>query len=122
MKKTVLTLAAFAVLTFGTDAGAQVLGCEAPAKTEPEIPTCGNVDPDAVAVTEAPESPLRLRVVKYAAVAVRHKLSGLASYYSRSLDGTLTATGEIFRNRRFTAAHLTLPLGSWVEVTSRATG
>ena len=33
---------------------------------------------------------------------VEHKVAGLASYYSTSLDGTLTATGEIFRNRRFT--------------------
>jgi len=42
-------------------------------------------------------------VLKYAAAALRHKVAGLASYYSTSLDGTLTATGEIFRNRHFTA-------------------
>lgn len=47
---------------------------------------------------------------------------GLASYYSTSLDGTLTANGEIYRNRRISAAHLTVPLGSWVEVRSKATG
>lgn len=73
-----------------------------------------------------PEEPerglLQGRLLKYTAMSLRHKLSGLASYYSRSLDGTLTATGEIFRNKRFTAAHLTLPLGTWIEVTSRATG
>ncbi|HEY3054936.1 MAG TPA: septal ring lytic transglycosylase RlpA family protein [Thermoanaerobaculia bacterium] len=49
------------------------------------------------------------------------RVDPIASYYSTSLDGTLTATGEIFRNRRFTAAHLTLPLGSWIEVRARAT-
>lgn len=59
---------------------------------------------------------------RYAAIETKHRLCGLASYYSTSLDGTLTATGEIFRNRQFTAAHLTLPLGSWVDVRSRATG
>jgi peptidoglycan lytic transglycosylase len=51
-----------------------------------------------------------------------HRLSGLATWYSSSLDGALTANGETYRNRRYTAAHLTLPFGCWVEVTARATG
>lgn len=58
----------------------------------------------------------------YAEVAARHRLTGLASYYSSFFDGRETANGEIFRNRKMTAAHLTLPMGTWVEVTSRATG
>jgi rare lipoprotein A len=62
------------------------------------------------------------RVFRYAAEARKHRMIGLASYYSTSLDGTLTANGEIYRNRRISAAHLTLPLGSWVEVRSKATG
>jgi rare lipoprotein A len=66
--------------------------------------------------------PLKLRALKYAAVAVKHRLAGLASYYSTSLDGTLTANGERYHNQKMSAAHLTLPLGSWVEVTARATG
>src|SRR5207247_9740491 len=79
-------------------------------------------------VTPAPESleskpdPLQTRLLRYASLAARYRLSGLASYYSTSLDGTLTANGEIYRNRRLSAAHLTLPLGSWVEVRSQATG
>lgn len=66
--------------------------------------------------------PLHLRLMRYAQVAVQHRMSGLASYYSTSLDGSLTSTGEIFRNRKLTAAHLTLPLGTWVELKARATG
>ena len=66
--------------------------------------------------------PLAQRLLKYASLAVRHRLTGLASYYSDFFDGRKTANGEIYRNRRFSAAHLTLPLGSWVEVTARATG
>ena len=46
----------------------------------------------------------------------------LASEYQTPVDGRKTANGEIYRNRKFSAAHLTLPLGSWVEVTARATG
>src|SRR2546423_11010470 len=69
-----------------------------------------------------PPDPFNLRVLQYAAVALQHRLAGLASYYSASLDGTLTANGERYRQHRMTAAHLTLPLGTWVELTSRATG
>jgi rare lipoprotein A len=81
---------------------------------------CG--DTPAAPVAQPDPDPLKLRVLKYAAVAMKHRLSGLASYYSTSLDGTLTANGERYRNKKMSAAHLTLPLGSWVEVTSRATG
>ncbi len=62
------------------------------------------------------------RLVKYTQLAVKHRVNGLASYYSSFFDGRKTANGEVFRNGKFSAAHLTLPLGTWVEVTSRATG
>jgi rare lipoprotein A len=68
------------------------------------------------------ENPFQLRLLKYAAVAVKHRLEGLASYYSTSLNGSLTANGEHYYNKQLSAAHLTLPLGCWVEVTSVATG
>jgi len=66
--------------------------------------------------------PLEQRRLRYAEIESEHHLSGLASYYSTFFDGRKTANGEIYRNRKFSAAHLTLPLGSWIEVTSRATG
>jgi rare lipoprotein A len=66
--------------------------------------------------------PFLQRLLEYSKVALKHRLSGLASYYSGFFDGRKTANGEIFRNRKFSAAHLTLPLGCWVEVKSRATG
>jgi rare lipoprotein A len=68
------------------------------------------------------QDPLFQRMLKYAQVAVKHRVHGLASYYSSFFDGRKTANGEIFRNGKFSAAHLTLPLGTWVEVKSRATG
>src|SRR6476646_410484 len=80
----------------------------------PEVP------PPPAPVPEA--NPLKLRILKYASFALRHRLSGLASYYSTSLDGTLTANGERYHNKQMSAAHLTLPLGSWIEITARATG
>jgi rare lipoprotein A len=66
--------------------------------------------------------PFLERVLKYSKLAVKHRLAGLASYYSGFFDGRKTANGEIFRNGKFSAAHLTLPLGCWVEVKARATG
>jgi rare lipoprotein A len=78
--------------------------------------------PPPAPVPEPDRDPLQLRVLKYAALAVKHRLSGLASYYSTSLNGTLTANGERYYNKKMSAAHLTLPLGSWVEITARATG
>jgi rare lipoprotein A len=80
-----------------------------------------SLPPPAPIPQPAPD-PFKLRALKYAALAVKHRLTGLASYYSTSLDGTLTANGERYHNKEMSAAHLTLPLGSWVEITSRATG
>jgi rare lipoprotein A len=69
-----------------------------------------------------PEPSQTLQMFRYADLETEHRLSGLASYYSTFFDGRKTANGEIYRNRKFSAAHLTLPLGCWIEVTARATG
>lgn len=47
---------------------------------------------------------------------------GVASYYADWFDGRKTANGEIFDNDALTAAHRTLPMGTWVRVTDRETG
>lgn len=47
---------------------------------------------------------------------------GLASYYGEELAGRPTANGELFRPAGISAAHRTLPLPSYVEVTSLDTG
>ncbi|MCX6264765.1 MAG: septal ring lytic transglycosylase RlpA family protein [Bacteroidetes bacterium] len=49
-------------------------------------------------------------------------IKGIASFYSVSLDGTLTATGEKFRNEKLTAASNNLPLNTWVLVTNTKNG
>jgi rare lipoprotein A len=105
---------------------AQSFLCEDHVQLDDATMECYRFGPEVPPPPPAPEppqpDPLHLRLLKYAQVALQHRMSGLASYYSTSLDGTLTSTGEIFRNRKLTAAHLTLPLGTWVELTSRATG
>jgi rare lipoprotein A len=47
---------------------------------------------------------------------------GTASYYAQRFEGRRTASGERFRQDSLTAAHKTLPLGSWVRVTNRQNG
>lgn len=43
---------------------------------------------------------------------------GRASWYGRAFQHQKTASGELYDMYQFTAAHRTLPLGSWVRVTN----
>jgi rare lipoprotein A len=43
---------------------------------------------------------------------------GKASWYGKELEGSPTASGEPFDPNQLTAAHPTLPLGTWVKVTN----
>lgn len=47
---------------------------------------------------------------------------GTASWYGRDFQGKPTATGEPFDMYDFTAAHPTLPLGTYVRVTNLRNG
>lgn len=99
------------------------LGAEEPDALMPVQPLMGCYEFSSAAVpAQQDRDPLFQRMLKYAQVAVKHRVHGLASYYSSFFDGRKTANGEIFRNGKFSAAHLTLPLGTWVEVKARATG
>jgi rare lipoprotein A len=86
------------------------IACDDQQATDPAAPRLLKLDPAIV------------RSIRHIAAASSHKLIGLASYYSTSLNGTLTANGERYWNKDLSAAHLTLPLGCWVEVQSVATG
>ncbi|MBK9246733.1 MAG: septal ring lytic transglycosylase RlpA family protein [Ignavibacteria bacterium] len=43
---------------------------------------------------------------------------GLASYYGNQFHGRMTSNGEIFDQTRFTAAHRSLPFGTFLLVTN----
>ena len=51
-----------------------------------------------------------------------NRITGIASFYSKSFDGTLTATGETFNNRKLTAACNLFKLNTIVRVTNLRTG
>jgi rare lipoprotein A (peptidoglycan hydrolase) len=123
MRRTGLWIVLAGALLIAPDGRAEQLCDSIP---QEEIPppaelACPNIDPVFIPSPLLP-SPFELRIARYKEIAAKHKVCGLASYYSRSLEGTLTANGERYRGKRFTAAHLTLPLGCWIEVTARATG
>lgn len=44
--------------------------------------------------------------------------TGLASFYSDKFEGKQTASGEIYKGSKMTAAHRTLPFGTQVKVTN----
>lgn len=46
----------------------------------------------------------------------------VASWYGQKFQGRMTASGEAFDKYKLTAAHKTLPLGSIVKLTVKATG
>ena len=125
--KLIGVLVFFSALTLASAANAQSYLCEENFKLDDAVMQAYRFGPPLPPPVPAPvvqpdPDPLKVRVLKYAAMAMKHRLNGLASYYSTSLDGTLTANGERYHNKKMSAAHLTLPLGSWVEITSRATG
>jgi len=47
---------------------------------------------------------------------------GTASWYGEYFEGRATASGEPYEMHHLTAAHPTLPLGSWVRVTNLHNG
>jgi rare lipoprotein A len=48
--------------------------------------------------------------------------AGLASWYGTKHQGKRTASGEVFDQKKFTAAHRSLPWGSIVKLTNLANG
>ena len=57
---------------------------------------------------------------KTIAYARSHDLVGQASWYGKRFHGKLTASGETYNMRAYTAAHKTLPFGTVVKVINTA--
>lgn len=66
------------------------------------------------------ESPIKSSVAakKPAKQHVRKPQTGKASYYANRFNGRRTASGHLYYQDAYTAAHRTLPLGTWVKVTN----
>ncbi len=51
-------------------------------------------------------------------VSIGHTETGIASWYGEPYHGRKTSSGEVYDMNQWTAAHRTLPFGTWVEVTN----
>lgn len=51
-----------------------------------------------------------------------HTVKGKATYYASKFHGRRTSNGEIYSNKKMTAAHLKLPFGTMVTVTNLDNG
>src|ERR1044071_4125174 len=49
-------------------------------------------------------------------------LYGTSSFYANKFEGRQTANGEIFSQKKLTAACNVLPLGTWIRVTNLRNG
>ena len=80
----------------------------------------------AAAVSDVPQkigSPYKVGSMTYTPADVAsYDEVGYASWYGEELSGNLTANGEMFNPQGISAAHKTLPLPSYVEVTALDTG
>ncbi len=52
----------------------------------------------------------------------RSEFSGIADYYHHALYGNKTASGEVLKKDRLTAAHRKLPFGTRVKVVNKRSG
>ena len=59
---------------------------------------------------------------EYNTYNIIYSKTGIASWYGGRFHGRRTASGEVFNQYAYTAAHRTLPFGTIVNVTSTATG
>jgi rare lipoprotein A len=55
-------------------------------------------------------------------MSARKGLSGKASYYANGFHGRKTASGHPYQKEAMTAAHRSLPLGTWVRVVNESNG
>lgn len=84
---------------------------------EPEPP---EQPPEPVATNDV--KPAEPEVVEPQPQRVRYTQNGWASWYGPGFHGNRSASGEIFNQYAMTAAHRTLPFGTWVRVTNLDNG
>ncbi len=120
---TLTVVTGFSVITKNneTDNNVKVVGKEL---AYAEIATASNLSKDSSKINEK-EAELKSELIKLNAelealeseVEVVHEKTQ-ASYYHDKFNGRKTASGEVFSNKKYTAAHKTLPFGTKVRVTN----
>ena len=78
----------------------------------PLLPKVGNPETTAVQVGDGDDA----SAAPTTAQPIGFQQSGIASFYADSFTGQQTANGEVYDPGAFTAAHPSLPFGTWVTV------
>lgn len=73
-------------------------------------------------VKSVPQPPQRSSPRDVTRVATGHTERGLASWYGDPYHGRRAANGEVFDMNGMTAAHRTMPFGTWVKVDNESNG
>ena len=120
---TLTAVLGFSVITKNneTDNNVTVVGKEL---AYAEVATTNNLGKDSSKINEK-EADLKSELIKLNAelealeneVEIVHEETK-ASYYHDKFNGRKTASGDVFSNKKYTAAHKTLPFGTKVRVTN----
>jgi rare lipoprotein A len=78
--------------------------------------------PNISEAKSAPVSSVQLPVVRQQVAKTKPYQIGTASWYGETFQGKPTASGEPYEMYDMTAAHLKLPMGSYVKVTNLHNG
>lgn len=120
---TLTAVTGFSVITKNneTDNNVTVVGKEL---AYAEVATTNNLSKDSSKINEK-EAELKSELIKLNAEleALENKVETVheetkASYYHDKFNGRKTASGDVFSNKKYTAAHKTLPFGTKVRVTN----
>lgn len=101
--------------------GCAVVGYPSPLDPGPE-PAGLAGSAEAAEAPEADSYEVRGRRYSVLASSEGYRETGVASWYGDEFAGRPTSSGEIFDPRNLTAAHRSLPLSTWVEVTNLDNG
>jgi len=93
-----------------------------PMDVKPQAAEAATVDDSAIAAKTKRAREKAPRQTKSRETSKKKMLHGQASWYGPGFHGKKTASGEIFDQRRLTAAHKTLPLGTIAKVTNLENG
>ncbi len=88
------------------------------------LSACSGFLPAPYDLPDGPQPPYTIRGITYHPIGSAedfHEI-GIASWYGPDFHGKLTANGEVYNQHLYTAAHKTLPLGSYIYVENLENG
>lgn len=100
--------------------------CYAPRRPAPPAPDAPAIFNEEPVIIGSPGNPAFYEILgqRYYVQTTRkgHRERGVASWYGDPFHGRRTAGGEVYDMYQMTAAHRTLPLPTWAEVTNLKNG